>query len=233
MGKLHIKRINAPKTWPIKRKESKWVTRPKPGSQILKRTISINTIFKEMLNKVGTLKEVKAILNKELVKVNGVVRKKPDFPVCVLDVITIKDENYRLLINPKGKLFMHPVKKEDAQIKLRKIIGKKVLKGNKLQINFQDGNNLISKDTKLKVLDTLVYNGKEQKDHLKLEEGSIIYLLDGKQVGKMGVIKQIIPRKGVQLARITFKTGKEEFETLREFAFVIGKTKPLIDIPNE
>ena len=35
MVKNHLKRLAAPKTWGIKRKELVWITRPMPGAQSL------------------------------------------------------------------------------------------------------------------------------------------------------------------------------------------------------
>jgi len=233
MGKLHLKRINAPKTWPIERKLTKWISRPRPGSQPMHRTLSLNTIIKEILKITKTSKEVRVILNKGLVKVDGKVRKDQNFPVSVLDVISILDDNYRLLINTKGKLYLHPTKKADAAVKPKKIIGKKILKGNKLQINLIDGNNVLSKDKKLQVSDTIIYENNKEKDNLQFEKGALIYLVEGKQVGKIGIIKDIQPRKGIQPSKILFQTGKQDHTTLKDYAIVIGKTKPVIDIPNE
>jgi small subunit ribosomal protein S4e len=233
MGKLHLKRLNAPKSWPIERKSTKWITKPRPGSQKMQRTLPISTIMKEILKIVNTSKEVKVILNKDLIKVNGKVRKDPRFPVCILDVITIKDENYRLLINTKGKLFLHPIKKEDALINPKKVIGKKILKGNRLQINFLDGTNIISKNTKIKVSDTIVYENNKEKDYLNFEKGALVYLLEGKQVGRIGIIQEILPSKGMQPPRIVFRLKEKDYMTHKDYAIVLGKTKPVVDMPNE
>jgi len=233
MGKHHIKRINSPKTWPVNRKSTKWITRPRSGSHPLERTVAINTVMKEFLEKVKTSKEVKAILNKGIVKVDGKIRKDIRFPICVLDVITIKDESYRLLINEKGKLYLNSIKKEEETIKPRKIIGKKLLRGNKIQINFSDGTNMLTSDKNLNVSDTLVSSGENKNEHIKFEKGTLVYLLKGKQVGKIGIIKEIREGKGTRPSKIFFQSGKDSFETLKDYAFVIGKTKPFIDIPNE
>ena len=233
MGKLHLKRINAPKTWPIERKGTKWISRPQPGSQPLNRTLSINTIIKEMLKIVNTSKEVRAILNKGLIKVDGKVRKNQNFPVSVLDVITILDESYRLLISTKGKLYLHKIKKTDASVKPKRVVGKKILKGNKLQINLLDGSNTISKNNKIKVGDTVVYADNKEKEILNFEKGILVYLVEGNQVGKIGILKEIKESKGVQPAKISFQAGKENYTTLKKFAIAVGKTKPVIEIPNE
>ena len=61
MGKLHLKRINAPNTWPIERKTTKWISRPRLGSQSMNKSLSLNTIIKEILKIVKTSKEVRSI----------------------------------------------------------------------------------------------------------------------------------------------------------------------------
>ena len=49
MSKRSLKRIAAPRTWPIKRKTTKWITRPYPGGQNLDHTLQLNLIFKDLL----------------------------------------------------------------------------------------------------------------------------------------------------------------------------------------
>ena len=233
MAKRHLKRLNAPKSWPIERKSTKWITRPRSGGQKLIRTMSINSIMKELLGIVNTSKEVKLSLNKGLIKVDGIVRKDPLFPVSVMDVITIKDDNYRLLVNLKGKLFLNKIKKDDAKLKPKQIIGKKVLKGKKLQLNFIDGTNLIHKDSKLKVLDTVLFSEGKEKESLKFEKGMLVYLFEGNKIGRLGILKEILSKNGVQPTKIKVQIDKKDNITLKKYAIVIGKTKPLIDMPNE
>src|SRR3989344_6450651 len=112
----HIKRLAAPKTWPIERKKTKWVTRPNPGSHPLERCLSLNFVLKEMLQYAKTSREVKKILNQEKISVDSKVRKDPHFPVGLLDVLTIKDtnEHFRVFLNKKGKLMLHKIKKEES-----------------------------------------------------------------------------------------------------------------------
>ena len=50
MVKNHLKTLNAPKTWAIKRKENTFVTKPQPGSHSYKLGFSINHILKSELN---------------------------------------------------------------------------------------------------------------------------------------------------------------------------------------
>ena len=112
---------------------------------------------------------------------------------------------------------------------LKQVENKKSLKGKKTQINFTDGTNLLSEE-KYATGDTIVFSNEKIKEHLILEKGSMVYVLAGKQVGKIGIIKEIQEKKGLQPSRVTFTQGKEDYETSKEYVFVVGKTKPLVTL---
>lgn len=232
MGKSHLKRIAAPKSWPIKRKSSKWVYRPNPGPHKIENSLPIGVIVKELLGYVKNTKEIKYVLNQKKVLVNGKIRKDHKFPVGVMDVLTVGNDNFRVLLNKKGKLTTVEISSAEAKVQPKKIIGKKSLKGKKLQVNLTDGTNILSKED-YKVGDTLVFSENKVKDHFKLEKGAIIYIISGKQVGSIGILKKTEEKKGLQQKEITFTQGKEDYKTLKKYAFVIGKNKPVINIPNE
>ena len=232
MGKLHIKRIAAPKTWPIQRKTSKWIIRPSPGPQGLEYSMPLGVILKEILNYSNTTKETKYILNAGEVSVNGIIRKSQKFPVGVMDVITAGEDNFRLILNQKRKLSIVKITASEGKLNPKKVRSRTSIKGKKIQINFSDGSNLISND-KYSTGDTVVFSDKKVKEHIKFEKGTMIYILGGKQAGKIGVIKEILPKKDLQKTKIIFTQGKQDFETLKEYAFVIGKTKPIITLSNE
>ncbi len=232
MGKSHIKRIAAPKSWPIKRKISKWITRPTPGPHKLESSMPLGVWLKEILKLANTTKETKYILNNGQVLVNGKARKDQKFPVGIMDVLTAGKENYRIMLNTRGKLVPVPINATEAKIYPKRVIGKTSLKGKKTQVNLSDGTNILS-ENKYKTGDTVVFSEGKIKDHLKFEKGVIVYILAGKQVGKIGVVKEIVEYKDFRPTKIIFTQGKEDFETLKEYAFVIGKTKPIVSLPNE
>ena len=235
MVKNHIKRLAAPKTWPIERKKHIWVARQLPGTHTIESSLPIVLVLKEFLSYAKTSKEAKQILNTGKIKVDGIVRKEHKFPVGLLDVLTVDKDSYRVLLNENGKLILHPIKKEEASVKPRKIVKKQKVKGNKTQITCYDGVNKNIDKEKYSVSDTLIFDveKKEIKDHLKLEKGAVIYVTGGKQVGKVGTLKEVKKKVGLQPKKIIFSVGKESFETLKDYAFVIGKTKPMISIPKD
>mgnify|MGYP001589437233 CR=1 FL=1 len=237
MGKQHVHRISAPKTWAIHRKEIKFITRPNPGSNKLEHSISLNTLLKEMLSHAKTSRECKQILNSGKILVNKKIRKNPKFQAGLLDVISMEDlkEYYRILINKKGKLIVKKITKEEANIKPLRVLNKTVLKGKKLQLNLSSGYNIITDKNDINVSDTIIFDMQKNKiDHIiKLEKGALIYLINGSKIGHMGTLQDIRNFKGMQNPIITFTIGKDKFETLKEYAIVIGKDKPLISIENE
>jgi small subunit ribosomal protein S4e len=226
MVRRHLKRIAAPKTWSIKRKEHKWIVRPTPGPHPLKKCLPLNLVIKNMLKYAKTTREVKLILNDGKILVNKVARKDQKFPIGIMDVIEAPEikEHFRMVYSQQGKLKLTPITEEEAKIRPTKIINKTTLKGKKTQLNFNDGTNMIVEKDGYKVNDTLLIDlTKEKKDsikkHLKMEKGATIYLTDGKHIGTTGTIEDI--QKTFQDQTIVFKSGEETYKTSKKFALII------------
>ncbi len=225
MVRRHMKRMAAPKTWPIKRKEHKWVTRPNSGPHQLKKCLPLNLVIKNMLKYAKTSREVKIILNHGKVLVNNVARKDAKFPIGIMDVIQVPElrEQYRMIYNKQGKLRLIAIDQEEAKTKPCKITNKKTLSGKKTQLNLNDGSNMIVDKDSYKVNDTLIIDLTKEKDrikkHIKFEKGARIYLTDGKHIGATGMIEEI--QNMYPNPTIIFKTEKETYKTPREYALVI------------
>lgn len=232
---MHLKRIPAPKNWIIKRKERTFITRPIPGPHKLNDSITLSILLKEFLNQAKTKKEVKYIINQNKLLIDKIPRKDYRFPVGIMDIVEIPSlkEKYIVLYNDKGKFMLNPIK--DASQKLLKIIGKTVLKSGKIQLNFDDGRNIIIPKNNYDVGDTIVFDleNKKIKSHLKLEKDVLIYLTEGSHKGRIGKLQKIEEKEGSENQRITFTIGKESLVTLKKYAFVIGKDKPVIEVKHE
>jgi len=225
MVKRHLKRINAPKTWKIQRKGVKFITKSNPGGMSKGLTVPVSNILKFDLKLATSVKEVKHLIFEGLVLVNG--KKITDYrhPVCFTDVVSIPqiDKNYRLVMDTNGILRLLPVTKEEAGLKITKIIGKTFVNG-KLQLNLIDGRNVFFDKHHYKVKDSLLLTMPEQivKEHLSFEKGALVVLYQGKHIGKMGKISD------VKKDSIIVKTKDEEFETKTDYALVVGKEHPLV-----
>src|SRR3989344_1795853 len=217
MTKRHLKARVAPKSWPnVLRKNTKYVSKPKPGTHKLEFSLTLGSIIKD-LGLAKTTREIKKILNDKEILVDGRRVKERNFSIGFMDVVSIKDiGNYRLTINESGFLKLIELK-VSTNIKLTKIINKTMYRGSRLQLNLIDSRNVLVKENKYNVGDSLVIELPSQKitEHLPLKEGSFILLIGGKHIGDKGVIEKISGKN------IVYKNkDNNSFETLKDYAFV-------------
>lgn len=228
MGKDHLKRLAAPKTWQVKRKGLNFTIKSVPGPHSLETGIPLGTLIKEILNYANTTREVKKILNTNSVKIDSKIRKDFRFPVGIFDTIefTNINEHFRFILNRKGRLDVIKIKKEESLLKPCKIIGKTIV-NRKQQLNLFDGKNVFADNNSYKVGDTILLTLPEQKisKHLKLDKKSTIFLTGGRHIGEVGNVEDIVKDK------VIYKDSKGELiETSKKHAFVIGDNKPIINI---
>ena len=228
MVKNHLKRLNTPKTWDVKRKRIKFIIRPNPGAHSLDDGMPIGVILRDLLGYAKTTREVKRILQENNIIVDGIRRKDPHFSVGFMDTIKFTEikEAFRVIINKRGKISLLKINEKESSLKPCKIKGKTKLKA-KTQLNLFDGKNILIEKDDYKTGDTLLLSLPKQeiKAHLKLEKGALICLTMGSHIGEVGVVEDIMANK------IKCKTKKGSvFETLKKYAFVIGKDKPIVTI---
>ena len=224
MVRKHIKRLSAPNSWPMGRKERTWVTRPKP-SRSFDLAISLNNALKELMGIARTNKEVRYVIRDIGVEVNGI--RCHDFrrAVGLLDVVSIpsQDTYVRIGISKKGRLVAVNISKEDAKKRIVKISGKTRTVG-KTQLNCTDSSNyLVDKDT-YKVGDSLLVEGSKIVKHLPLQKGATILLTSGSHLSDIGDVTDIQGRV------ISFKKEDDVLTTARKCAFVVGEKKPEVQI---
>ena len=66
---------------------------------------------------------------------------------------------------------------------------------------------------------------------IKLEKGVFVYITDGSKRGMHGKVKEIMQKDSTKKNSIIFTDDEGDFETNKEFAVVIGKTKSEIKLP--
>ena len=141
----HMKRLAAPRTWPLKRKVSIWVTKQSAGAHSIEDSMSAVTVLRDMVGACDTAREAKRIIGNREMFVDGKAVKNPKAPVGFMDVITIPKMNlaYRMLLTDKGKLTLVPIDEAEAAWELCKIENKTVVKGGKIQLNLSGGRNIV------------------------------------------------------------------------------------------
>ena len=230
MSSSHLKRLVAPRSWSIARKESVWTTRPLPGKHSLEGALPISTILRDYLNVCDNNREAKIILNEGHVLVDQRVVRKPKLPVGLMDVISIPlmKLNFRAMLDRHGRIQFVPIKAAESKWKLVRIDGKSTVKGGKTQLNLHDGTNLISKD-KVKTGDVLqlALPSFKIKKVIEFKKGAQALITGGAHVGSISKIE------GQEITRSTKPNlvKYKEFQTIKPYSFVVGSKKPMVELP--
>ena len=228
---MHQKRLSAPKTYPIKRKKSKFTVSPRPGPHPKNDCIPLLILVRDVFNLAENFKEAKNLINSGNFLVDGKVRKDYKYPVGIFDVISIPKTGEDFIIIPSKRGFgIVKIGKKDAGEKICKIIGKKMVKGGKIQLNLNDGKNILLDKNLHKVGDSLILSLSDLKikDHLKCEKDSVGMIIKGSNRGQTGKIVDKKITEGSYPNRVVIKIDKKNLEVEENLIFVVGKTKPLI-----
>ncbi len=233
MGK-HQKRISVPNSWQVSKKSNKWVTSTRPGPHNKQQSIPLSVVLRDMLGIVDTRAEAKRILSEGKILVDGVIRKDIRFPVGLLDVISIPLENvaYRMLLDRKGRLEVHKLEDSNAN-KLCRINDKTILKGGAVQLNLNDGTNLLGSN-EYKPKDSLILSlpDKNIVKHIKYEVGNLAMIIGGRHTGEIGTIKEINTVRSSKHNTVAI-SGDYDFETIEDFVVIIGEKEPEIRLGGE
>ncbi|HEW89755.1 MAG TPA: 30S ribosomal protein S4e, partial [Candidatus Bathyarchaeota archaeon] len=222
-----------------------WTVRPAPGPHPIERCIPLLMVIRDVLGLAKTAREARVIIKRGYVKVDGVVRKEPKFPVGLMDVVTIEklNQSFRVLPTPKG-LRLHPINGDEAGFKICRIEDKTTVRGGHIQLNLHDGRNVLVRvadptspvEDVYRTLDTLKIGlpGQELLDHFRLEEGAYAIITGGKNMGVHGRIIGIREMKGLKRRRFEVEIETREGEHARsilEYVFVVGREEPAISLP--
>lgn len=206
----HLKRQSAPRNWPIERKGSVYVI----GTRVnLNEGIPVLIILRDILKLAQDRREVKRIIHLRQILANDKPIKDEKKTILFFDVLSILPlkKHYRLELSEKGKFYLNEIKESESNHKIAKIIGKKTMKGKKMQLNLSDGRNFLS-DIKCSINDSVAINLKTKKIEkcLPLKEKAKVIVFAGKHSGEKGEI--IVLNHEEKTAKI--KTDEKETNIL-------------------
>lgn len=227
-----MKRITAPRSWPVPRKTNYWIAKPSPGPHGVMESMPLVVVLRDVLQVADTAKEVKRILRNRDVLVDGRVVTDHEFPVGLMDVLSLPKlgQHYRMMLDRNGRF--RPVKVPEGKQtwKLCRIEGKTTVPGGRTQLNLHDGRNLLVPKDTFKVGDVVKLEVPSQKvlETYKLAKGSTALITSGSNVGELEVIEEYIVQRTVAPNLVRFRDGKL---TTKENVFVIGAKGPEVEIP--
>ena len=227
----HLKRLAAPRKWSIPRKIHKWTVKPSPGPHSVERGIPILLVIRDILKYCDTGPEGRRIMGSGQIMVDGKNTRDYKRPLGFMDVVSVptNGENFRVLLDNRGKIRVIKISKTESKWKLTRIENKVMVKGGKVQLNLHDGRNILIKKNKYKTGDVLKIELPSQKilAEYPFEKGNTAMVIDGKHAGQIAPIYDYEVTRSSQPNIVHFK----EFSTIKDNVFIIGLDKPEITIP--
>lgn len=184
---MHLKRQSMSKSWPVFRKGTKYIVRPRFD---IKNGVPLLVVLRDMLKLAQNRKEVKRAIHKGNILLNKKPATDEKGSILLFDTISIvpMKKHYRLNLG-KGKFILDEINEKEVGKKIVKIVDKKILKGKRIQLNFSDGRNLFS-DVKCNTGDSALVNIMEKKIDkiIPMKEKTEVFVFSGKHAGKTGKI---------------------------------------------
>jgi small subunit ribosomal protein S4e len=183
--------------------------------------------IRDFLKIAQTMNEVKHLLNNNMVRVNGIIRKEPGFPIGLMDILEIDGDYFRIVPSKYG-LTLIATNESDGAIRLSKIQNKTHLKEKKLQLNLHDGSNMLTNKSELMTNDVIAINLKDNEitSTIKFDKGNVAVVTDGNNRGLVGKIDHIDKK----LRTVSIAKGHEKFLVPIKYVFVVGATKPEVNL---
>jgi small subunit ribosomal protein S4e len=227
-----MKRLTAPKSWAIPRKKTVWITGTNPGAHDKQTSISMMVVIRDMLHLCDTYAEGKKLLSSREICVDGRIVTEERFAIGLMDVVSIPklNQNYRMMLDRKGKFRLVSLTEGKEKWKLCRIDGKTILSGGKVQLNLNDGRCLIVEKDTWKCGDVVKIELPSQKilDTYKLAKGNTAMILGGSHAGELGTIDEYIVQRSSAPNLVKMKDG---VITIKENVFVVGLKSSEVMLP--
>ncbi|MCL1983827.1 MAG: 30S ribosomal protein S4e [Methanomassiliicoccaceae archaeon] len=227
-----MKRLAAPRSWPLKRKITVWVTKQSPGPHAVEKSMPAAIVLRDMLKVCDTAKEAKRIIGNREILIDGRPLRSHKHPIGFMDVLSIPKmkKNYRMLLTDKGKLTLIEISESEAKWKLCRLQNKTSVRDGKFQLNMHDGRNIVLDKNKYNTGDVLKIELKDQKiDSLyPLAPGSLAMIVEGPHAGQTAVIAEYVETRSSSPNVVKFEDGTE---TVKGNVFVIGVKTSAIKLP--
>jgi len=228
----HMKRLAAPRTWPLKRKAAVWAAKQSPGAHSIESSMPASMVLRDMMGVCDTAREAKRIIGNRDLFVDGTAVKNPKAPIGLMDTVTVPKMglSYRMLLTDKGKLTLVPIPEDEAGWKLCRVEGKTKISGGRIQLNLSGGRNIVLDGNMYGSGDTLKIDVADQRvvGSYPLADGAAALIVSGALAGKVETVSECVVVRGPADNVVRFKSGTE---TVKRNVFVIGSSKPEIKLP--
>lgn len=240
----HLKRLNLPKYVQVARKQYTFFFKANAGPHPGRFCLPLGHVVRDLMAMTKTDRETKFILMNGDILVDGKVQRDTHYPVGLMDVVAFPKlkKYYRVVPHPKKALILHEISEAESKYKLCQIRNKTTIRGGHVQLNLHDGRNIVIQVKDAKKKDPVEYKTMgsvkielpTQKilDYYPLNESCQGLIFKGRNAGEFGKVSQVKEIFGVNASVIEIDSvsGRKSSSSY-DYIIVIGKTKPMIDLP--
>ena len=208
--KMHSTRNELIRGIPLPKKGTKYVAR---ASRFSNSSVPVVIAIRDMLHLASTMKEVKQIVHKKMLKINGKTVSDLHQPIPLFGILHA-DKDYRLSVLTSGRFNFEET--HDLN-RATKVVGKVILSGGVIQYGLHDGTNIVSKEN-ISVGDTIYLDFENKiKKHVALNKGKKVFIISGNNLGMKGIVST---RDGQQ---VTLKLDNHKEDVVLNQAHLIAQ----------
>ncbi len=230
----HLKRLNAPDSWHIAKKTTKFITKTSAGPHNAN-AMPIAVWLRDRMGFAKNMKEVKQILSQKDVIINGRPCRDPKMGIGIFDIIAMPKigKYYRILRDKNGRHVSIEIDAESAKTRLCKIRNKTIVRDGKVQLNMRDGANVLA-DNSYKPGDSVVVSLEPDArykivDHFPFVVGNMAMIIGGRHSGKVARIVDITNVPGSVPNRVILEDEtKTRFDTITPYIYMVGRQTPAL-----
>jgi len=171
-----------------------------------------------------------------MIKVDGRIRRDPRFPLGTMDVVSIDktNENFRILLDTKGRFTPHRIDQKEAGFKLCKVVQKRIGKAKVPHIVTSDGRTIRYPHPDVQINDSVKFDFATRgiAGIIKFQNNAIVMITGGNNIGRIGHLQSLEKHPGsYEIAHVRDSTGTT-FATRLGNVMVIGDSKEsVISLP--
>lgn len=231
----HLKRLVSPDSWHIAKKTEKFVAKTAPGPHNAN-SMPVVVWMRDHMGLARNGKEVKEILAKKEVIINGRPCRDPKMGIGIFDIISLPTigKHYRILRDKNGRHKTIQIDEESSRTRLAKIRNKTVVAGGTVQLNLRYGANILG-DNSYKPGDSVVISLDpdsrfEILDHFPYATGNMAMVIGGKHSGKIARIVDIVKVPGSVPNRVILEdeSDSSRIETIDDYIYMVGRETPAL-----
>lgn len=235
-GSNKLKRSGAPVFWGIQRKgKGRFAVNPSPGPHPKLLGIPLRVLIRDVLKLTKTSKEAQIAIVNGSVTVDGVVRRDPNFPVGLMDVVEMLSlgKIFRLLPTKARTLYPIEVPESEKGFKLCRVKNKVTVPGGSIQYGLHDGRSILAgPEVSIKVGDSALIEVPKQKivKHVALKKGSLVLITGGERQGEVGKLGEIKSGSVSRPPMASVSIDESTVEIPAKLVIAVGEEAPLVSV---